>query len=537
MINTGTKQDIETQKGSGPLQVDTPVMRNTARNALLMVTSTVIVAVLNYVLNIILGWTLPIEDYGRVGVSQTLIFICVWFLAAGFPWVVARAIAQVRDAGPLDGEEGAAAWRTYKTAWLANTVLTFLVVGILLAAYMLGWLPLNEAYAPLIAMVALTVIALGSGAVPNAGLQGLFRFARISVVRITEALTNIMVSVTLVLLGFGAPGALAGFAISAGLVAGLNTWFMRDKRFWLAKGWGGLGSVGDALPITLAVFGGVLLTNIDLLAIKFLTGQPNSDALSGTYQVAAVLARGPFYVGTALVSTFYPRIAQDKSESGSIAVGSGRELLHWLAVIVLPMNVIMIAGAPALVRFFFPEHYAPAAGSLAVLGLGSAFLIFAGAFSSILQAMHRTKGPAIIMSLAVAVQVTGLLWLVPAMGIRGAALASTLASGLACALLLTYVKRAQPGLEPPRLKWQVLALLLLGGLTLPLTLQFAEAGRVVVAGWVAIALALYLSVCFFFNLLNAQSLFAPLMRFSFSARLARPIFSLASSLNRLGRNL
>jgi O-antigen/teichoic acid export membrane protein len=129
-----------------------------------------------------------------------------------------------------------------------------------------------------------------------------------------------------------------------------------------------------------------------------------------------------------------------------------------------------------MVRFFFPEHYASAAASLSVLGVGSAFLVFRGAFTSILQATHRTKGPSIIMSLAVAAQVASLFWLVPTMGIRGAALSSALASGLACVLLLLYVRSAQPGLAPLRLKWQALALLLVSVLMLPLTFLVCRGG-------------------------------------------------------------
>jgi hypothetical protein len=55
MINTETAQTKEAEGERGSTQGDSPVLRNTARNALLMVTSTVIVAVLNYALNIILG--------------------------------------------------------------------------------------------------------------------------------------------------------------------------------------------------------------------------------------------------------------------------------------------------------------------------------------------------------------------------------------------------------------------------------------------------------------------------------------------------
>jgi O-antigen/teichoic acid export membrane protein len=179
-----------------------------------MVASTVIVAIVNYVLNITLGWTLPVEEYGQVGVSQSLIFILVWFLSAGFPWVVTRAIAQAGASGPLDGAAGAAAWRSYKSAWLATAGLTLVIVALLLVAYDQRWLPLEPSYAPLIVLVAVTVAGLGFGAVPNAALQGLFRFGQVSAVRIIEAVTNLTASLALVIAGLGAAGALGGFALA-----------------------------------------------------------------------------------------------------------------------------------------------------------------------------------------------------------------------------------------------------------------------------------------------------------------------------------
>ncbi|MEO5952666.1 MAG: oligosaccharide flippase family protein, partial [Chloroflexia bacterium] len=281
----------------------------TGQHAVILVSSTFVVAVLNYALNIILGWTLPAAQYGQIGVSQTLIFICLWLISAGLPWVVTRSLAHAHDAAATS-EDREEAWRTYKSARLANAFLTMLVVALLQVAFFGGWLPLEASYAPLIVLVGVTVSALGLGSIPNAGLQGLFRFRRISALRVGEAAVNIVVSVVLVLAGYGVSGALGGFAASAILASVLAVWSMSGNRSSQIEGWGGLEALRTAVPMTLVVFGGVLLTNIDLLSIKFLGGL-NSDSLSGDYQVAAILARAPLFIGTALISAFYPRIAQD----------------------------------------------------------------------------------------------------------------------------------------------------------------------------------------------------------------------------------
>ena len=509
------------------------------KHALLMVSSTIFIALLNYALNIILGWTLPVEEYGRVGVSQTLIFICVWFVSAGFPLVVTGAIAraQSRRDEPSAGEAAQQAWRTFKSAWLAGSVLSLAVVALLVGAFYTGVLPLEPVYAPLIAMVAITAGSLGIGSVPSAALQGLFRFGQLAGVKVFEAAVNIVVSVALVLLGLGAAGALGGFALSAALAGVVSVWLLRDRRFWRVRGWGDLSALRQAIPMTFAVFGGVLLTNIDVLAIKFLTPSLQSDALSGAYQVAAVLARAPLFVGTALVSTFYPRLAQDAHDGALTGRPSARELLRWIMLGVLPINVIIAVAAPAVVLFFFPGHYASSASLLVVLAAGSGFLVVASALAAILQAERRAGVPALVMTVAVSFEIASLFLLVPAFGPMAAAASAALMSALACTLLLWYCRRMDIA---PRGLWRhALSLAWLGALVAPLAVFGDEWGRVPVALWVTGAGLLYAGMVLALNLVSAGEVAWQIPRNLGGAlgAAARRTVGVAAWLNRIGPRL
>jgi len=483
---------------------ESPVARadgGAARHAMLMAASAIIVGILNYALNIVMSWRLPTEQYGQVGVSQTMILICVWFLSAGFPWVVSRAIGRAGSSGPMANEEGANAWRTYKTAWLANVLLALVVVGGLWLLYRSGRLPLSSSYAPLIVLVMLTISALGISVVPDAALQGLLRFRRLAGIRITEAVVNTCVSIGLVLLGLGAVGALAGFAVATAVTCGLSVWAVWDKGFWRAKGWGGLGALADALPITLGVFGGIILTNVDLLAVKFFSSG-DSDALTAAYQTAAVLARAPFFISTALVAAFYPRIARG-AVTGDFAEPA-RQLVRWLTLLVLPMDVVLVVAAPAVVHFFFPERYASSAILLALLGLSSAILALATGITAILQGSGRTAGPALVMTLGVLVQISVLWWLVPWLGLPGAAISSLIASALAYCLLI--VQRRKLNFALPAVGRHALALVALALVALPLGTLLGGAGRIATAAWVAGALLCYAASCFFLGLVRAEEL-------------------------------
>ncbi len=521
-----------------PAQVGpTPTARptNTSRNAVLMVGSALTIAILNYGLNLMLGWSLSVEAYGQVGVAQTFIFICVSFLQAGFPYVVARAVARsVVTEGAADG--GSTAWRTYKTAFVSTAALTALLVACLLLAYRLGWLRLEAAYGPLLALVGVVVLSLGVAAVPNAGLQGLFRFGQISLARLAEVMLNVVVSVALVMLGFGAFGALAGYAAAAILVCGLYLWFLRDASIWSTKGWSGIATAWAALPMTFGVFGTVLLTNVDLLGVKLLTaGAADSDTVVGTYQAAAVLARAPLFVSTALVEVFYPRIAREVALAGSggRTAAAADELMTWLVLGVLPLSAILMVGAPTVLGFFFPARYAPAAPLLVVLAGSMACLILAAAITAILQASNRPRWAATAMTSAVLVQILGVVLLVPTVGPLGGAAASLVASALALLLLLWQARRI--GLSIPKLAGHVSTLIWLALLMAPL--RYVDADRPLAALWVSLASTLYVASCFFVGLLDADHIArAPLL--ARANRLKRPIqvvLGAARTLNALGR--
>lgn len=465
-----------------------------ARHAGAMVAATVTVAGLNYGLNILLGWALPLSAYGQVGVIQTILFLGTWLLGAGLPGVVSRAIAQARGGEASGAAAGREVWQTVKTAWLANSALAGIVVAAFAGSYLAGWLPLGADYAPLIAPAALTIGALGISAVPDAAMQGLFRFGTVARWRVLEAVTNVALSAALLALGFGAAGALGGFAAAAVLALALNVWSLRDTHLWHVPGWVRLRSLGLAGPLAVAAAGSVLLTNLDVLAIKALTGAATADALVGTYSVAAVLARAPLFVSQALVATYYPRVAQEPTGP---AAG---ELRRWLALSVLPMNVILLAAAPAVVAFFFPPRFAGAATPLAVLALSSAALAWAGGEAAIAQARGRAAWPARILALAVVAQVAALALLVPAVGLVGASLASAGATLLAAGgLALVAGRIVWPELRPVRLTVVLAALALL---LVPLGLLGDTAGRGLTAVWIAMAAAAYVMACLLLNLVH-----------------------------------
>jgi O-antigen/teichoic acid export membrane protein len=287
--------------------------------------------------------------------------------------------------------------------------------------------------------------------------------------------------------------------------------------------------------MTVAVFGGVLLTNIDLLSVKFMSPAADSDALSGAYQVAAVLARAPLFVGTALIQVFYPRIAQWAAADASPSSRAPRQLLSALALLVLPLNVLMAVGSSAVILFFFPSRYLQAAPILSILAIGSGFLAFATALASIHQARGRSTLPALIMGGAVVAQVLGLLLVVPGAGMWGAASISAAASLLACVLLASYSRGWS--LTPVVARRQAAALGVLALTVVPLATVFQTADRLLVGVWIAGAMGLYVVTCLLLNVLDASVIGTISIPLPTGRHLVARLVRYANLLNHAGRHL
>ncbi len=60
------------------------------RGSVILIIAAFITAFLGYVFNVVLGWLLPVEDYGLYGVSIALFAVLGVFIALGFPWAVTR---------------------------------------------------------------------------------------------------------------------------------------------------------------------------------------------------------------------------------------------------------------------------------------------------------------------------------------------------------------------------------------------------------------------------------------------------------------
>ena len=155
-------------------------MNSTTKGGILLIASTIFIALINYLLSITLSWVLTPTQFGAIGVSQSLIFVGSWFLIAGFPWVATQAIAKV---GPDQIEQ---TFPLLNGVLWANSGLGILVAAALWLAVRFGWLPLGDEYYMLVSWVALIIVLLAVRLAIAAVPQGRLQFAQLSLIALVE---------------------------------------------------------------------------------------------------------------------------------------------------------------------------------------------------------------------------------------------------------------------------------------------------------------------------------------------------------------
>jgi len=475
-------------------------MNKATTGGILLVLSSIGTAFFNYLLSIVLSWMLDPAAFGTIGVSQSLIFLGGWFLIAGFPWVTAQTLAQVTPS------EYPTIYPILKGALWGNILLGLLLSGGLWLAFSIGLLPLNADYAPLIACVAIIIFLLAVRLAFDGVLQGKLQFAQLSLVRSVEVIIQFASAIFLLFLGYGAPGALAGFACGTAISLLLCIWLTRDVPFWQTQGFDmrTISALRPAIPFLLANLSAVLLVNVDLLALKFLSSPAQADTLVAHYQVATVLARIPYYVSQSFLTIIFPLIARHAYNSEE-ANRAGRQALQIVISLVLSLNILLMAAPQATIAFFFPPIYLTAAPVLRLLALSMTEIILAQTLATILQAREKPIPAALSLALAALLQILVALWLVPQFGLIGAALSSCLAGAVGLAMMLLVARQLFPSMLQISTRYLAgqsgaFVLLLLMAASLPLLDRLSS------VLWIAAAVSVYALSLLFINFMGGNFL-------------------------------
>lgn len=430
-------------------------------------------SVLNYAYGLAMGWLLAPAEYGLLAFIQALLLVGAAVIHSGFTWSLVREVAKAN--GPHERDA------LVRGALLANLTLAAAVGVVLVVLFTAG--PLRggfERWSVLIVVVLwlpfISLLATTRGCV-----QGSERFGIFASLAITEIFCKTLSGVALVLLGFGAFGAIAGFLCGT-ICAAVLGW----RRLTYSIGVRLQGNLNPPnVRASLAIFGTLLglsmLLNLDLGGLKLLS---QDNALVGYYQAGLVLSNAPYYlVVAAVLPVLFPQLARHNNIA--TAQKTLGETLSMTITLVLPFEIALMAFPRQALVTFFPDIYALGAPSLRILAIGNILLILAAIFSATFQAVGRARVPALILLLVVIVELFALWVAIPSGEEIGAAWVFVMATSLALFCLLTaYLRESDTSYLRQVASWVIRYILAIAvGLTIGrLALDLGVAPAVVMGG-------------------------------------------------------
>ena len=184
-----------------------------------VVAATGVVSLLNYGYTLILLWLLPTREFAEVGSISALLLICGTISGAALPWVLAQEVLRSRD--------DQVRRRIAVTFCLFATVLQGAAAGLVTCL-----IAIHYASGPVLVAAFCSVFLIFMAATVAGYFQGLQRFRLIAMLKVAEVVVKVGAGVALIALGAGASGAVAGFALGAGVVAGVGLAYMAPSITW-----------------------------------------------------------------------------------------------------------------------------------------------------------------------------------------------------------------------------------------------------------------------------------------------------------------
>jgi O-antigen/teichoic acid export membrane protein len=275
---TTTEQDVVVSRSAAD---PTPKQPPRVGDEAVVVSAAGVVSFVNYAYTLVLLWLLPTREFAEVGSISALLLICGTIAGAALPWVLAQEV--VRSTGDRARRRAAVTFCVFAT--VVQGTAAGAVTCLIVARYASSNAVLAAAFC--------SVLLIFMAATVTGYFQGNQTFRVIAVLRVAEVAVKVGAGIGLVALGAGASGAIAGFALGAGVVAGVGLAAMAPD---LELSWSALAGrhLWASTQGLMAVQSGVaVLASMDVVIGSLVIGTQPAMA---TYVAANVLGRVPVFI-------------------------------------------------------------------------------------------------------------------------------------------------------------------------------------------------------------------------------------------------
>jgi O-antigen/teichoic acid export membrane protein len=388
-------------------------------------------AVLNVLISVLTARYLHPDDMGRHAFLVWLAGLLAVVLSLGLPTTLTRYTAEARGAGRPATAGALLRLVVGRQAGLVGAA-TVVVILVALALPPIWRMPL--------ALTALSVpaqVLYGSLAAFLSGLQmfGWQALLGVGMLGLLAGLFGVVVA-----LDGGLGGLMLAHAVANAAGLGVLAWLARreGRRH---------GALPAAAPLAadaradvlryargasaLVILDAVVWQRTEVAFLQAFSSPAEIAFFALAFAVASQIGRIPYQASVVLFPSFPALVGGGRVAELASLHGTA---MRYLVLLGAPLAVGLAVTAPGIVDVLYGPAYAPAAGVLAVLALGSLPAFAAGASPAVLHATKRQDRLLRQGVLAAAVDLVLAVALIPVAGALGAALASVAAQALASAL-------------------------------------------------------------------------------------------------------
>lgn len=339
---------------TGP-ELDQPLGGQVRRGLAWSTVSTVILRAGTFAVGIVLARILTPEAFGTYAVALTVQAILMTVADFGLSSDLIRSTEPERKA--------------------PTVAVLGLVTGGVLTAIMVLTAPLvasalgSPQAAPVIAVLAVTLVLAGAGVVPFAMLQRRFDQRRIFVIAVVDFAVSTAVTLVLLVLGTGVMALAVGRLAAHSVTLVLQFAFAKVRPRWHVDRELVRPILGFGVPVAAANLLSWGLLNIDNVVIVRLLG----PVALGFYVLAFNISSWPMSaIGQVVRSVALPAFsrADAQHDTGTL---SRAVALAW--TVALPAGALLAVLSAPLITFVYGEKWSPSAAVLAALGLFGALRV------------------------------------------------------------------------------------------------------------------------------------------------------------------
>ena len=389
----------------------------------------------NYGIHIFLARYLGVETYGLFGILMSLYLINRAFLNTGLPKAVSKFLAESLQTASIM-KAG------LRLQWILALVFA---MGYLLLAPVLAELLGDLTLKPYLMILGVIVVPLALQSLYTSGfLNGLRLFREQAMIKTLFPICRVVLTVILVLLGFGISGALWALFLASFIgIIGVKKMLPKMERTELeVKGrepFPYRKLIFFALPLSVTALGLAMMRNINVL---FLKGLLHDNSAVAFYTAALTLSNLPYLVFTAIPLALFPAISKAAaSQNRELLRKYLRQALRYTLLLLLPISALMGASSADLLKLFYSSQYLGASSTLSILVWGGTALSLFTILTAVLSASGKPYSEMKLTILFLTAMGFMNLLLIPRYGIEGAAWSALFTAFLGLIIAIILVQR------------------------------------------------------------------------------------------------